>query len=176
MIMRKWFLCCVLFLTTFTAEGQGSNAVHKYTDIFGKIMGESKVYRKGNEVYIDGFSYSEGISSWNSKSYSLDDKEFNQYLYYVCKNSEYAYIYVTIILPPSKDKYGNQSTGERITIGKIDTAESKRYKGFEYWVKEYNFMSMFYKDYQEYNEQIKRDDITISGMRIVPAYYPKSIK
>lgn len=174
--MKRIFFNFVLFLATLPAVGQGFNTVHKYTDIFGKTMGKNKVYREVNEVYIEGFSYSEGISGWNTKSYTLDTEEFDQYLYYVCKNSEYPHIYVTIILPPSEDKYGNKSPGKRITIGKIDTSESKRYKGFEYWVKEYNFMAMFYKDYQEYNKQIEKNSVSISGARICPAYYPKSIK
>ena len=176
--MKKIFFCLFLSLITNTIIGQSlSNVKHKYTDTFGKTMGENKVYRKGNEVFIEGFYYSQGIAGLNSIDYSLDIEEFNQYLYYVCSNSEYSYIYVTIIRLPQADKYGNKYPGERITIGRINTAESRRYKGYNYWVKEYNFMSMFYKDYQEYQQRIEKQRRNNGhGFMIIDAYYPKSIK
>ena len=100
--MRKQFLCFFLFLTTITATGQIFDdlkhaTISKYTDTFGKTMGENKVYRKGNEVFIEGFYYTQGISGFRSIDYSLDINEFDRYLYYVCNNTNYSYIYVTII-------------------------------------------------------------------------------
>ncbi len=171
-----------MFLTTITATGQTfddlKNAItSKYTDTFGKTMGENKVYRKGNEVFIEGFYYTEGISGINSTDYSLDIKEFDKYLYYVCNNTNYSYIYVTIIKKALEDKYGNKYPSEKITIAQIDIAESKRYKSFEYWVKKYNFMSMFNKDLPEYNKRIERQTRNNSSpIMLIEAYYPKSIK
>ena len=180
--MRKIIICFCLLLTTITATGQTfedlkNTITSKYTDTFGKTMGENKVYRKGNEVFIEGFYYTQGISGFHSIDYSLDIDEFEKYLYYVCNNTNYSYIYVTIIRKPTEDKYGNKYPSEKITIGKIDTAESKRYKSFEYWVREYDFMSMFNKDLEEYNERIERQSRNnSSGFMLIESYYPKSIK
>ncbi|MBR4951458.1 MAG: hypothetical protein IKY56_00510 [Alistipes sp.] len=136
-------------------------------------MGESRVYRSGNEIFVDDFSYSQGISSINGKNYSVDIKMLDEYIYHVCTTTSENYIYVTI-RRVFKNQYGEKSY-ENITIGKIDVAESKKYKSFSYWNDYYGFADMFYKDIREYNEQYNRigDPYTV---RIVPAYYPRSIK
>ena len=179
--MKKNIFCFVLFFTTITAAGQTfdnlkNTLISMYTDTFGKTMGENKVYREGNVVYIEDFYYTQGISGINVIDYSLNIDEFDRYLYYVCTNSDYSYIFVTIIKRPLEDKYGNKYPREKITIGQINTEESKLYKSFRHWVKVYNFLSMFNKDLEEYNEKIEwQSRRSSNGVIIRESYFPKSI-
>ena len=122
------------------------NIKHEYTDKMGKTMGKNKVHREGNEVFVEEFYYTQGISGINSIDYSLDIGEFNDYLYYLCQNTDYPYIYVTIKLKSSEDKYGNKKPGDKITIGKIDIKESKKYKTINHWANQYGFLKMFYNN------------------------------
>ena len=155
---------------------------HEYTDKFGKTMGENKVHREGNEVFVDEFYYTEGLYSiGGGRDYSLDIKEFNEYLFYVSQNSNSPFIYVTIQLRSSTDKYGNKQPGRKITIGKVDTKESKKYKDLNHWINEYGFLRMFNKDKGQYDEYVRRKMSEMNNNRgpnfiEIDAYYPTSIK
>lgn len=136
-------------------------------------MGESRVYRSGNEIIVDDFTYSQGITSINGKNYSVDIKMLDEYIYHVCTTASESYIYVTI-RRVFENQYGEKSY-ENITIGKIDVAEAKKYKSFSYWNDYYGFTKMFYKDIREYNEQYNKN-VDNYSVRIVPVYYPRSIR
>lgn len=73
-----------------------------------------------------------------------------------------------------ENQYGEKSY-ENITIGKIDVAEAKKYKSSSYWNDYYGFTKMFYKDIREYNEQYNKN-VDNYSVRIVPVYYPRSIR
>ena len=164
--MKKYLIiligCCLLL-----------SSCNYITDIFGSKMGESRVYRSGNEIIVDDFSYSQGITSINGKNYSVDIKMLDEYIYHVCTTTSENYIYVTI-RRVFENQYGEKSY-ENITIGKIDVAETKKYKSFSYWNDYYGFTKMFYKDIREYNEQYNKN-VDNYSVRIVPVYYPRSIK
>ncbi len=146
--------------------------------MFGETMGKSKVYRNGNEVFVEGFNYSVGISGFNKVDYSVDIRALDEYLFYLCQHTNYSHIYVTII-PSKVDDYGNTVLEKKITIGKIDTHESKKYKNISYWRDDYGFFKMFNKDRAEYERTLQEESTFVhmgsGGFSIIPKYMPKSI-
>ena len=146
--MRCFLLLSVLIISSI--EINAWNIKHEYTDTYGKTMGKNRVYRNGDEVFIEEFHYAVGVYGINKPYYSLDIDAFDNYVFYVCQHTNYPYIYITIQWKSSTDSYGNKIPGEKITIGKIDTKESKKYKDVNHWAYQYGFITMFSKYREAY--------------------------
>lgn len=137
-------------------------------------IGDCKVYAEGNEIFVDGFNYTIGMSGINRTSFNIDFDELDKYVYDFCKKTTYSTVYVTLIAVAGEDKYGNKEY-EKITIGAIDTEETEKYVDYSKWKYKYGTSKMFYKDKWEYDEE-RRERMKEQMFSIVPRYMPKSIK
>lgn len=140
-------------------------------------IGDCKVYNKSNEVFVDGFNYTIGISGINKSNLNISFYELDKYLYDFCNSTSYSSVYVTLIAIVGEDKYGNKKH-QNITIGVIDTEESAKYTDFSHWQRKYSTKKMFYKDKSEY-DKTQRDNfnnLQRGGFSITERYMPHSIK
>ena len=137
-------------------------------------IGDCKVYTEGNEVFVDGFNYTTGISGVNNTDFNVDFDELDEYIYNFCKKTTYSTVYVTLIAVAGEDKYGNKEY-EKITIGAIDTEETEKYVDYSNWKFKYGTKRIFYKDKSEYNKK-QRERTRGQFFSITPRYMPKSIK
>ena len=110
--------------------------------------------------------------------FNVDFDELDEYIYDFCMdNSNYGYVYVTLIAVDGEDGYGNKEY-ERITIGKIDTYETQKYTSFSKWKNVYGTRKMFYKDKKEYDEREARKmrNMEYGKIYFSERYMPESIK
>lgn len=162
----KTLLLCSLFISLSFLSG------------CERKIGDCKVYTEDNEVFVDGFNYTMGIGGLGSVDFNVDFDELDEYIYDFCMdNSNYGYVYVTLIAVDGEDGYGNKEY-ERITIGKIDTYETQKYTSFSKWKNVYGTRKMFYKDKKEYDEREARKmrNMEYGKIYFSERYMPESIK
>lgn len=171
---KKSFCFLPLFCICFTFAAMSCSFPFKEKLTFG----ETKVYLSNNEIIIDNFlGPAYGIAGWGSESwgdFSFD--KVDEFIYKQAKKSNHDYFWV-VLCYYSEDQYGNITPDERITIGKIDIKETKKYVDYSKWHLYNKTYEMWAKDRYEYENRITNMRATqgISAM-IVPAYRPKSIR
>lgn len=140
-------------------------------------IGDCKVYIEDNEVFVDGFNYTKGLSGINSTNFNVDFDELDEYVYKFCKKTTSSTVYVTLIAEDGEDQYGNKEY-KRITIGSIDTKETEKYVDYSKWKRANGTEKMFYKDKREYDRKVqeKMGNWKPGSFWIIERYMPKSIK
>jgi hypothetical protein len=141
-----------------------------------KKNGETSISYSGDDILVKNFPHpTTGTSSMygeNFGSFSFD--ELDRYVYNFVKGSSQNIVYITLQFS-EKDTYGNTSFGNKITIGSVDVADSKKFVDFNSWQSKYGTYKMWNKDRSEYNEKYLQNNQG-GGFRIIPAYIPQSIK
>ncbi|WP_251968558.1 hypothetical protein NEE14_007825 [Parabacteroides sp. AD58] len=137
-------------------------------------IGDCRVYTEDSEIFVDGFNYKIGISGIGRMSFNINFNELDKYVYNFCKKNHNPNVYVTLIAISGEDKYGYNEY-EKITIGIVNTDETRKYANFKAWKKGYGTEKMFFKDKEEYDKRL--ENMTRGYMpTIVPKYMPHSIK
>ena len=82
------------------------------------------------------------------------------------------------VLLELKEEYGNTSLGKKITIGKVDVIDTKKFTDISYWKEKYGTFKMWNKDRKEYEDEKNRilQNTKRGAFNIIPAYKPKSIR
>ena len=140
-------------------------------------IGDCKVYQVGNEIFVEGFNYTIGLSGINQTSFNVDFDELDKYIYNKVQSAS-SDLYITLLVDNGEDEYGNKEEYTPITIGVIDIDDSKRYADYEHWHRKYNTTDMFYKDKREYDRQEReaRQNLSLGSFRVSRRYMPNSIK
>lgn len=143
------FICLLLVYMSPTQRNKIVDTISNF--IQQTKIGDTKVYVEGDEIIADYFPYaSYGIGYITEMSINFDFKKFDKYVYKQVKRSNKPYLYV-VIRHVDEDKYGNKTLGNKITIGKIDVNESKKYTNFYYWSRVYNSYNMWMNIREERN-------------------------
>ncbi|WP_294598656.1 hypothetical protein [uncultured Rikenella sp.] len=162
--MKKVFFLCALILS----------ACDSLSGLTPKKIGDTKIYLENNNIIAEDFPYPRemGFSvDWGSFSF----KEFDEFVYQQVIKSQSNVIWI-VIQHKETDSYGHSALGEKITIGKIDVIESKKYADFQSWNRHYSTYKMWAKDKDEYNNTYRRPYDGDVAPRLVPTYKPKSIR
>ncbi|WP_071145387.1 hypothetical protein [Bacteroides ihuae] len=150
--------------------------IYKDYFVYTKKIGDAEAVFNGNEILVKNFPhYTQGISGVNEISFGdFSFDELDKFIYEIVNNSSLNEIYIAIQYA-DEDIYGHKTDGEKITIGRADVRESKKYIDFEHWNQVNNTSDMFWKDKREYDELIARSTNN-SSFSIIPAYVPRDIK
>ena len=120
-----------------------------YRDWFGyrTTIADSKVVLNKNEIVITNFPYySIGMIGFNQVSFGeFSFTELDEFVYKVATETDYNELYITIQYI-EENYYGNKIPGDRITIGKVNAIDSKKFVDFEHWQERNSIYKMFMKN------------------------------
>lgn len=128
------------------------NIAHSYG--FPQKIGDAEATFSGNEILVKNFPhYTQGIISANQISFgNFSFYELDKFIYDVVSFSSNDEIIISIQYV-EEDKYGNKTEGDKITIGKVNVSESKKYKDFQYWKNIYSSDKMFWEHIEKSKKQ-----------------------
>lgn len=135
--MKKFFLIVISVLAVQFSNAQNIiDQAISYVTQTSTTIGDAKVTFNGNVVLVTNFSYSIGITGINQYSYDgFSFYKLDEFVYKMIMRKATG-SYVTIKMNVArKDKYGNK-IDNIVEIGRIDVAESKKYKDFNFWRQE----------------------------------------
>lgn len=176
-VKRFWFsLILITTITTFLVYLFQGESSFSTININSKKIAQTVISIENNEIIVSNFPRpTMGITSQSGEDFGeFSFSELDHYVYNIAIKSNYDFLYI-VIRYTHEDKYGNKTLGEKITIGAINTAESKKYKDFSYWRKRHSTYKMWSKDKKEDEEKYKSNN-SYGSFKIVPAYKPKSIR